>query len=50
MDIKSIINSSIFGVLLEGIGILFVIGVLGALVFEGGLGEYARIFAQALCG
>lgn len=50
MDIKSILNESLFGILLEGIGFLFVIGMIAAVIMGGGLGAYARLFATALCG
>lgn len=50
MDIKSILNESFFGVLIEGIGFLFVITMIAAVILGGGFGEYARLFAAALCG
>lgn len=50
MDLKSITSHSMFGILIEGIGFLFAVGAIGYIVIEGGLGEYAKIFAQAICG
>lgn len=50
MDIKTIMNHGFFGILIEGLGFLFAVGVAGYIIIEGGLGAYAEVFAKALCG
>ena len=50
MDLKTIMNHGVFGVIIEGIGFLLAIGAAGYMVLGGGLGEYAKVFARALCG
>lgn len=50
MNLKDIFDKVINEITVEGLGTLFCIGVVVFLVFGGGLGEIAKLFAQAFCG
>ena len=50
MDIKDLMKQSIFGVLIEGIGFIAILGILLNVICGGGLGEIVRLFASAICG
>lgn len=50
MDLKELMNQSIFGVLIEGIGFIAIFSILLKVICGGELGNVVRLFASAICG
>lgn len=50
MDIVDIIKEILFGVLIEAIGFLFIIGIFFEVVLGGPVGDMVRVFVSSICG